>query len=678
LAILYDNLITNMLRKCFLLINTLVFLINSVASAQQYYTDISTFEKLSVFTETFENNYNNWITDNSYINGRITNGSLDVVCKNYKQSTGLTYKSVPIEYSNDFEIETSISIHRGTGAIVFGMNEKLDHYRVEITDKNLLVILKNTPSRKKIEKLLSPSINSSIKSGAYNIITIRKLKNTFFIFINETLVGQFIDLKPAGDLVGFNVGLDSEISVDYLKVSYLKDKNSPLFTEKSKTEQNSNQPSVISSNKNPNVSNGPLIVWVQPSGMITPLESYTAKIKANIKSNSGLKSVLLYLNGVSKGEAEPKSLAGENGIFIIEKTIDFSPGENNIYIVATNNEGSTKSEIRSFVNPNAILPVITWENPYSPTAMVNTGSFSIGVCIKSITDLKSIKILVNGDTQGGASAFQTSSAGDCNYRWQQPVILKEGDNSIFIIATNVAGSTTSERRSVRLLSTFAEKRIALVIGNSEYGNKTPLKNPANDANLMEATLKDLGFEVIKRINAGKDVMAAAIREFSQKLPGYNVGLFYYAGHGNQVDGINYMIPTDATLENKDACKYEAVRVDFLVDEFNKYPENTNIVILDACRDNPYKSWARGSAAGYKAMTCSSGTIIAYATSEGATAADGEGANGLYTEELVKQMAIPQPIESVFKRTRVQVRIRSNDKQIPTEYSFLNGDFYFVK
>lgn len=180
------------------------------------------------------------------------------------------------------------------------------------------------------------------------------------------------------------------------------------------------------------------------------------------------------------------------------------------------------------------------------------------------------------------------------------------------------------------------------------------------------------------INAGKEVMSAAIREFSQKLPVYNVALFYYAGHGNQVEGINYMIPTDARLEDKTDCKFEAVRVDFLVDEFNKYPENTNIVILDACRDNPYKSWVRGGEAGYKAMTCSSGTIIAFATSEGATAADGDGGNGLFTEELVKQMVIPQTIESVFKRTRVQVRTRSNGKQIPTEYSFLNGDFYFVK
>jgi len=195
---------------------------------------------------------------------------------------------------------------------------------------------------------------------------------------------------------------------------------------------------------------------------------------------------------------------------------------------------------------------------------------------------------------------------------------------------------------------------------------------------MEGTLKELGFEVIKRLNAGKEEMMTAIREFNEKLPSYNVALFYYAGHGNQVDGKNYMIPTDAKLEKPSDCKFEAIGVDFVVEEFEKYPDNTNIVILDACRNNPYTSWVRGGEMGYKAMSFSSGTIIAFATSEGATAADGKGANGLYTEELVKQMVIPQSIYSVFMKARVQVKKLSNGQQTPTEWNKLNGDFFFKK
>jgi uncharacterized caspase-like protein len=195
---------------------------------------------------------------------------------------------------------------------------------------------------------------------------------------------------------------------------------------------------------------------------------------------------------------------------------------------------------------------------------------------------------------------------------------------------------------------------------------------------MKATLKEVGFEVMKHTNAGKTEMERAIMEFSQKLPDYNVALFYYAGHGIQVDGINYLIPIDAKLQEKVACKWEAVSVTDVVQEFEKYPNNINIVILDACRNNPNWNWVRGNEAGFRFITDVSGTIIAYATVEGATAADGNGANGLYTEELVKQMNITQPIESVFKKTRVQVENRSNGHQSPRESSGLRGEFYFKK
>jgi hypothetical protein len=428
----------------------------------------------------------------------------------------------------------------------------------------------------------------------------------------------------------------------------------------------------------PSTPAAPLITWTSPSGDQTTLESFKAIVKANIKSNSGLKSVLLYLNGVSKGEVDIKPAPENNGSYLIEKNLNFGPGENNIYLVATNSEGATKSEVRHFSNPSAIVPAITWSNPATLNSLVNIESFNISACIKSPTELKSVKLLVNGNIQVEDEVFQVSDNGDCNYSWKGSVVLKEGDNSIFIIATNIAGSTTSEKRVVKLTPAVTEKRLALVFGNSKYNNKAPLKNPENDANLMEGTLKELGFDVIKRLNAGKNEMMAAIREFNEKLSNYNVALFYYAGHGNQVDGKNYLIPTDAILDKPGDCKYEAIDVSFIVDEFEQYQDNTNIVILDACRSNPFASWSRGGEAGFKTMSFTSGTIVAFATSEGATAADGKGSNGLYTEELIKQMAIPQPISSVFMNTRVQVRKLSNNLQVPSEVNKLNGDFFFKK
>ncbi|MFN8256325.1 MAG: caspase family protein [Bacteroidales bacterium] len=231
-----------------------------------------------------------------------------------------------------------------------------------------------------------------------------------------------------------------------------------------------------------------------------------------------------------------------------------------------------------------------------------------------------------------------------------------------------------------IISSFSqniEKRIALIIGNNTYNN-APLKNPVNDANLMASTLQGLGFTVIKKINANRTQMAQAITDFWSKLGNYNVALFFYAGHGVQVNGVNYLIPVDATMNTQDMVSFEAISVNEVVSKFEEYPQNTNIVILDACRNNPFRSWARSGARGFKAMNPGSGTIIAFATSEGATASDGEGSNGLFTEKLVKHLSKPIPIETVFKNTRVDVQKASGGNQSPQEWTKLTGEFYFTK
>lgn len=231
--------------------------------------------------------------------------------------------------------------------------------------------------------------------------------------------------------------------------------------------------------------------------------------------------------------------------------------------------------------------------------------------------------------------------------------------------------------AITVMAQTSEKRIALVIGNNNYLN-APLKNPVNDANLMESTLKSLGFTVIKKVNANRVEMAQAITEFWKNLGNYNVSLFFFAGHGVQVNGVNYIIPVDASLETQDMVSFEAISVNDVVGKFEEYPQNTNIVILDACRNNPFRSWARSEARGFKAMNPGSGTIIAFATSEGSTAADGEGSNGLFTHNLVKHIKKPVPIETVFKNTRVDVQKASGGNQSPQEWTKLTGDFYFAR
>lgn len=223
-----------------------------------------------------------------------------------------------------------------------------------------------------------------------------------------------------------------------------------------------------------------------------------------------------------------------------------------------------------------------------------------------------------------------------------------------------------------------EKRIALVIGNSTYLHGGALKNPVSDANLMATTLQSLGFTVIKKLNASLRTMQLASTDFKTKLKDYDVALFFYAGHGIQVDGINYLIPVDAQLDNREMAKYDAFSINDINDAFMSNSSKTNIMILDACRNDPFRSWARGGDRGFaKIDNPSKGTIIAFATQPGETAADGSGSNGLYTSKLVQQMKISQSIENVFKNTRKAVNDASGGKQIPQDWSSLMDEFYFT-
>jgi len=232
--------------------------------------------------------------------------------------------------------------------------------------------------------------------------------------------------------------------------------------------------------------------------------------------------------------------------------------------------------------------------------------------------------------------------------------------------------------SLHVLAQVSEKRIALVIGNAAYQYSGELRNPVNDANLMANTLQDLGFTVIKRTDATKEQMDNAILDFWSKLENCNVALFYYAGHGVQLNGINYLLPVDAQLEDRLSVEIEAVDVNKVVNKFEYYPENINVVILDACRNNPFRSWVREGMGGFTAIPAPSGTIIAFATSTGATASDGTGSNGLYTEKLTQQMKIEQRIEDVFINTRIAVQQASGGNQSPQEWSQLTGKFYFTQ
>lgn len=247
---------------------------------------------------------------------------------------------------------------------------------------------------------------------------------------------------------------------------------------------------------------------------------------------------------------------------------------------------------------------------------------------------------------------------------------------IGFVVVILSASAAAQTRDVTVDAMRSEKRVALVIGNGAYAT-SPLKNPVNDARAMAQALKSLGFDVIARENVGEKDMRRAIFDFGDKLQGGGVGLFFYAGHGTQVAGRNFLIPVGAEIRAERDVELEAIDVARVLARMDEAKNRLNIVVLDACRDNPFARSFRSASRGLAQIDAPTGTLIAYATAPGKLARDGEGNNGLYTGELLRAMREPNlTLESVFKRVRQAVRQRTNGEQVPWEASSVEGEFIF--
>lgn len=233
----------------------------------------------------------------------------------------------------------------------------------------------------------------------------------------------------------------------------------------------------------------------------------------------------------------------------------------------------------------------------------------------------------------------------------------------------------SSAQSDSALSTMP--RTALVIGNTNYRD-APLRNPANDAKAIGVQLQKLGFRTDVLLDAGRQQMADSIAAFGNALArSKGVGLFYYAGHGAQLAWRNYLIPVDAEIEKLEDLRSKTVELNSVLQGLVKAANPMNVIILDACRDNPFGNKVLAEQKGLSQFDAPPGSLLAYATSPGNTAADGDGQNGLYTENLLRELETPAAkIEDVFKRVRLAVRRRSEGRQIPWESTSLEEDFYF--
>ncbi|MBN8981587.1 MAG: caspase family protein [Rhizobiales bacterium] len=229
----------------------------------------------------------------------------------------------------------------------------------------------------------------------------------------------------------------------------------------------------------------------------------------------------------------------------------------------------------------------------------------------------------------------------------------------------------------------AENRVALVIGQSAYKTVPALTNPTNDAKLTSEMLQAAGFEVKTALDLSQNEMRQAIGDFAAKIAGKGadtVALLYYAGHGLQIDGENYLVPVDVALDRESDVPLQAVRLNDVMNTVASVPTKMRIIMLDACRNDPFNSINKIAGHGLALVDTkanSAGSFVSFSTSPGTEALDGSGANSPYTSALVVSAREPGlAIEDAFKKVRLAVNKSTDGQQIPWESSSLTSDFYF--
>jgi formylglycine-generating enzyme required for sulfatase activity len=252
-------------------------------------------------------------------------------------------------------------------------------------------------------------------------------------------------------------------------------------------------------------------------------------------------------------------------------------------------------------------------------------------------------------------------------------------SAIWLLCTVSVFAQPEKGVGVKTKKVVDGKRLALVIGNADYENGGKLFNTVNDSADMQKVLREVGFTVMSGDNLSGDQMKKLIKDFGRQLSQGGIGLFYFSGHGIQANGKNYLIPVDAPeILREQTLEFDAVDVNRILGEMGAAKNGFNIVILDACRNNPFSKGWRDSSGGLAQIKAPTGTLLGYATAPDTVASDGKRKNGTYTEKLLQRIRIPNlTIEQVFKGVSEDVYDETDGKQDPWYASSLKGDFYFI-
>jgi hypothetical protein len=344
---------------------------------------------------------------------------------------------------------------------------------------------------------------------------------------------------------------------------------------------------------------------------------------------------------------------------------------------------SARSDWVSLKKAPAIVPQITWRTPLARRTTEQKPQYRLSICLESAEPVSRLLFIHNGKEINGLQRGFKRVA--CGLEYSEEIQLVAGMNEVYVTATNAIGTTTSETRLITCqpekteitLKSAAPKRLALIIANGKYA-KYPLKNPVNDGRAVKTQLENLGFTVSYKENLPLRDLKTAFDAFLADLGNHNIGLFYYAGHGLMVNGENYVQPVDADPTAEPDVEFECYPLRRLIARMaSTNPNGSNVIFWDACRNNPYRSWHRGTGEPvFAPVQPAVGTLIIYATEPGKAAYDGNEENGLFTSELVKHMN--QPNVDIFEMIdRIDRGLEERGfKQPPYIEGRLRGKFYF--